>query len=92
MSGGGEGRQEYSEEHFTSELESIMTSRPPAFREIVRSYRVQPTDVLTLNVEVSLPWSDFYLSIFVVFREAVGPSKSWLNYNIYNADYCINNN
>uniref|UniRef100_A0A914WIF3 Ig-like domain-containing protein n=2 Tax=Plectus sambesii TaxID=2011161 RepID=A0A914WIF3_9BILA len=51
--GVGPERREYTEEHWTSEIESIKTGRPPKFIQVIQSYRVLASDTLTLVVEVA---------------------------------------
>ncbi|KAI1714221.1 immunoglobulin i-set domain-containing protein [Ditylenchus destructor] len=42
----------YTEEHWSSTIKSFITNAPPKFKQVIKAYRVQSTDKLTLVVEV----------------------------------------
>ncbi|CAD5224137.1 unnamed protein product [Bursaphelenchus okinawaensis] len=50
-----EGAQDnfFTEEHWSSEIKSFVTSSPPKFAQVLKAYRVLATDRLTFVVEVS---------------------------------------
>ncbi|KAH7701386.1 Immunoglobulin I-set domain containing protein, partial [Aphelenchoides avenae] len=43
----------FTEEHWSSEIKSFVTTTPPKFVQVIKAYRVLSTDRLTLVVEVS---------------------------------------
>lgn len=52
--------QEFTEEHFTSEVETLGEAMPPKILKGIRSYRVRPDDKITLSIEVdSEPPAEF---------------------------------
>uniref|UniRef100_A0A914ZQC4 Titin n=1 Tax=Parascaris univalens TaxID=6257 RepID=A0A914ZQC4_PARUN len=48
----GSSNEGFSEEHWTSEIKSYITTQPPKFVQVIRAFRVLATDTLTLVVEV----------------------------------------
>ncbi|VDM48523.1 unnamed protein product [Toxocara canis] len=48
----GSSNQGFSEEHWSSEIKSYITTQPPKFVQVIKAFRVLATDTLTLVVEV----------------------------------------
>lgn len=42
----------FTEEHWSSEIKSFVTTSPPKFIQVIKAYKILATDRLTLVVEV----------------------------------------